>query len=81
MSKIPLSKLKNPGSRREQWLNAIGVYSRQDLEDTGAVDCGKIPEAQGYNISLNLANAIEARCATSTGSNYLLSPNSNLKTA
>ena len=30
-----LSALKNIGKATEKWLNNIGVYTRQDLEDIG----------------------------------------------
>jgi len=60
MSAQSISKLKNLGPKSEQWLNAIGVHSRQDLEQMGAVDCYTILKAQGYPVSLNLVYAIEA---------------------
>ena len=47
------------GPKSEQRLNAIGVYSLNDLKDMGAIDCCKILKAQGYPVSLNLAYAIE----------------------
>ena len=40
-------------------LNAIGVYTLEDLQDMGAIDSCLALRAQGYGISLNLAYAIE----------------------
>ncbi len=60
MSAQTISQLKNLGPKSEQWLNAIGVHTRQDLEQIGSVDCYRILKAQGYPVSLNLVYAIEA---------------------
>lgn len=54
-----LIQLKNLGPKSTQWLNAIGVYTLDDLREMGAVDCCRILKAQGYPVSLNLAYAIE----------------------
>jgi TfoX C-terminal domain len=54
-----ISQLKNLGPKSETWLNAIGVYTLEDLRDMGAIDSCKALKAHGYNINLNLAYAIE----------------------
>jgi len=54
-----LIQLKNLGPKSTQWLNAIGVYTLDDLREMGAIDCCRILKAQGYSVSLNLAYAIE----------------------
>ena len=54
-----ISQLKNLGPKSEIWLNAIGVYTLEDLRDMGAIDSCKTLKAHGYTISLNLAYAIE----------------------
>ncbi len=59
MTSTSIANLKSLGPKSEQWLNAIGVYTLQDLKEMGAVDCCKILKAQGYPASLNLAYAIE----------------------
>ena len=59
MTSTSIANLKNLGPKSEKWLNAIGVYTLQDLKEMGAVDCCKILKAQGYPASLNLAYAIE----------------------
>lgn len=55
-----LTQLKNLGPKSTQWLNAIGVYTPDDLREMGAIDCCRILRAQGYPVSLNPAYAIEA---------------------
>lgn len=60
MSAHSISKLKNLGPKSESWLNVPGVHSREDLEQTGAVDCYRILKAHGYPVSLKLVYAIEA---------------------
>lgn len=59
MIKHRISQLKNLGPKSERGLNAIGVYTFEDLRDMGAIDCCKTLKGHGYNISLNLAYAIE----------------------
>jgi DNA transformation protein and related proteins len=54
-----LTQLKNLGPKSTKWLNAIGVYTLDDLREMGAIDCCRILKAQGYPVSLNLAYAIE----------------------
>ena len=60
MSGQSISKLINLGPKSEQWLQAIGVYTRDDLQQIGAIDCYRILKAQGYPVTLNLVYAIEA---------------------
>lgn len=54
-----VDQLPNLGPASTRWLNAIGVYTRRDLEKLGAVDAYAILKAQGYRASLNLVYAIE----------------------
>ena len=60
MSGQSISKLINLGPKSEQWLQAIGVHTREDLQQVGAIDCYRILKAQGYPVTLNLVYAIEA---------------------
>ena len=60
MSGQSISKLINLGPKSEQWLQAIGVHTREDLQQIGAIDCYRILKAQGYPVTLNLVYAIEA---------------------
>ena len=54
-----LDQLLNLGPTSTRWLNAIGVHSRRDLEQLGAVDAYAMLQANGYRSSLNLVYAIE----------------------
>ena len=54
-----LARLANLGPKSEQWLNAIGVYTRRDLVKLGAVNAYRLLKGQGYNATLNLVYAIE----------------------
>jgi DNA-3-methyladenine glycosylase I len=54
-----LDQLLNLGPTSTRWLNAIGVHSRRDLEELGAVDAYAMLKAYGYKASLNLVYAIE----------------------
>ena len=54
-----LDQLLNLGPTSTRWLNAIGVHSRRDLEQLGAVDAYAMLQANGYRASLNLVYAIE----------------------
>ncbi len=54
-----LARLANLGPASEKWLNAIGVYTRHDLEQLGSVNAYRLLKDQGYNASLNLVYAIE----------------------
>lgn len=54
-----VARFANLGPTSEKWLNAIGVYTRRDLEKLGAVNAYRLLKDQGYNASLNLVYAIE----------------------
>ena len=54
-----IARLANLGPSSSQWLNAIGVRTRRDLEKLGSIDAFRLLKAQGYNASLNLVYAIE----------------------
>ena len=51
--------LPNLGPTSVRWLNAIGVYKLNELEELGAVGAYAALKANGYNASLNLVYAIE----------------------
>ena len=58
-----LSALRNLGGKSEQWLNEIGVFSRDDLERLGSVEVYRLLKQRGYPVSLNLVWAIEGALA------------------
>ena len=51
--------LRNLGPVSCKWLHAIGVQTRSDLVELGAVAAYKLLKALGYNATLNLVYAIE----------------------
>ncbi len=59
MTSIP-EQLKNIGPTSAQWLRAIGIHSREDLERIGSVEAFRLVKAHGFNASLNLLYALEA---------------------
>ena len=58
-----LSSLRNLGGRSEKWLNAVGIFTRADLEKLGSVEIFRLLKQQGYPVSLNLVWAIEGALA------------------
>ncbi len=59
-SLLKLSRLKNLGPKSEQWLNAIGVHTLDDLEELGAVEAYRQLKARGFPVTLNMVWAIAA---------------------
>lgn len=61
-----LSSLKGLGPKSEKELNAIGIFTKEDLENTGPVNAYiKLKKETGGNVSLNflyaMVGAIENR--------------------
>lgn len=56
---LPIARLANLGPKSGQWLNAVGVYTRRDLEALGPVNAYRLLKQHGYPVSLNLVYAIE----------------------
>lgn len=54
------SDLKNIGPVSMEWLRAVGITSREDLERIGSVEAYRQIKAHGFNGSLNLLYALEA---------------------
>lgn len=57
---MDISELKNLGPKSTEMLKKIGINTRADLEDAGAVDCYLILKNQGFNVNLNMLYALEA---------------------
>lgn len=53
-----LSRLPNIGPITEQWLNELGIYNRQQLQELGAVEVYRRIRSSGANASLNLLYAL-----------------------
>ena len=54
-----LSQHENFGVTSERWLNAIGVYSIEDLRKCGSVHAYRLLKDQGLNVSTNMLYAME----------------------
>lgn len=54
------STLKNIGPVSLEWLRAVGINTREDLERFGSVEAYRMVKAHGFNGSLNLLYALEA---------------------
>jgi len=57
---MDISELKNLGPKSTEMLKKIGITTRADLEDTGAVDCYLILKNQGFNVNMNMLYALES---------------------
>jgi TfoX C-terminal domain len=53
-----VGRLRNLGPKSERWLNAVGIFTRQDLESLGPVQAFARVKAHGYRPSLNLLYAL-----------------------
>ena len=50
----------NLGPVSREWLQAVGIHSRADLEAVGAIEAYRRVRLHGFNASLNLLYALEA---------------------
>lgn len=57
--KLPSLNLRNIGPASEQWLRAVGIHSRSDLERMGAAEAFHLIRQHGFRASLNLLYALE----------------------
>jgi DNA transformation protein len=58
-SNSEIAGLLNLGPKSATWLNAAGIYTKSDLEETGAVRAFLKVKTAGYKPSLNLLYALE----------------------
>ena len=56
---LKLAELDNFGPVSAGWLNAVGVFTRADLAELGAIEAYRILKGHGYPATLNLVYAIE----------------------
>ncbi len=54
-----IRRLRNLGARSEGWLNAVGIYTRDDLSEIGSVLAFKMIQQHGFAPTLNLLYALE----------------------
>lgn len=53
------ARLKNLGPKSARWLNAVGLYTLNDLKALGSIETYYILKERGFPVSLNLVYAIE----------------------
>ncbi len=53
-----ISDLLNLGPKSESWLNDVGIQSKKDLEQVGAVQAFLLIKEKGYKPSLNMLYAM-----------------------
>ncbi|MCA9398239.1 MAG: TfoX/Sxy family protein [Candidatus Omnitrophica bacterium] len=53
-------KIRNLGPVSMEWLNAVGVFTLDDLKRQGAVSVYQKAKDKRFNVSLNLLYAMEA---------------------
>ena len=46
-----VASLKNIGPQSAKWLAAVGIATRKDLQDLGAVAAFRLMRKQGYNVT------------------------------
>lgn len=56
---IPVTKLKNIGLTTGHWLNHVGIFTREDLEEIGVVEAYKALKAHVPTASLNVLWAMD----------------------
>jgi DNA transformation protein and related proteins len=53
-----IKDLKNLGPQSEDWLNAIGIYSKNDLKKVGPKRAFELVKRAGFHPSINLLYAL-----------------------
>ena len=53
-------ELKNLGPVSREWLRAVGLHTRADLEAVGAIEAYRRVRLHGFNATLNLLYGLEA---------------------
>jgi len=56
--KSELTKLKGIGPVSEKWLNAVGVYTKEDLEKIGPRRVYEMVKRAGFHPTVNLLYAL-----------------------
>ncbi|MEM8806582.1 MAG: TfoX/Sxy family protein [Cyanobacteria bacterium P01_G01_bin.38] len=56
---IPLQQLKNLGAVSIRWLNAVNIYTSDDLKTLGPIEAYGRVRLAGYPATLNLLYALQ----------------------
>ena len=50
-AEVSVVTLKNIGPQSAKWLAAVGIVTKKDLEDIGAVNAFRLMRSNGYNVT------------------------------
>ena len=56
---IAVTTMKNIGPQSAKWLAAVGVVTKKDLEDLGAVNAFRLMRKHGYNVTPVMLYALQ----------------------
>ena len=58
-TEAPVASMKNIGPQSVKWLAAIGVHTRRDLHEVGAVNAFRMMRKLGYNVTPVMLYALQ----------------------
>ncbi|MCA3132283.1 MAG: TfoX/Sxy family protein [Betaproteobacteria bacterium] len=56
---VDVVTLKNIGPQSAKWLAAVGIHTKKDLEDVGAVNAFRLMRSHGYNVTPVMLYALQ----------------------
>ncbi|MFO1321112.1 MAG: TfoX/Sxy family protein [Burkholderiales bacterium] len=56
---VEIEKLRNIGPRSAKWLIAVGINTKKDLEELGAVNAFRLMRNHGYNVTPVMLYALQ----------------------
>lgn len=56
---IAVRDLKNIGPQSAKWLAAVGIHTRKDLSNIGAVNAFRLMRGHGYNVTPVMLYALQ----------------------
>jgi len=56
---VDVVTLKNIGPQSAKWLFAVGIRTKKDLEDLGAVNAFRLMKSHGYNVTPVMLYALQ----------------------
>lgn len=56
---VEIEKLRNIGPRSAKWLIAVGITTKKDLEELGAVNAFRLMRNHGYNVTPVMLYALQ----------------------
>lgn len=58
-AEVSVVTLKNIGPQSAKWLAAVGIVTKKDLEDAGAVNAFRLMRSNGYNVTPVMLYALQ----------------------